>query len=390
MPRDKNYPGYIEKRGPSHRIELCVDGEYHRKTLSHSTREEAEAEARRWYDELRQRSGLGLPGPAPFSDLLARYKAAKLPDLAPNTRRTYGYSLDAAETYFVNSAGDPPAHTIRPGHVQGFLEWRRTHSPDGSGRKKPLSPRSLAKDRATLHAVFAYGETLEIVDANPVAKTDPPKGDGREPLILDADQYERLLAHCERGKSDPLGPMLRFYVLLLGETGMRCESEALWLRWEDVDAEAGFIHVETVRKGRRTKSGKSRMVPMTPRLRKAYREHMAAHRMKAYGTPPERPKWVFHHPVERRRAKAGERIGSLRRGFNAALKRAELPEDLNQHDLRHRRVTTWLQEGKPAHLVQKAMGHSDLRTTMGYEHLVAEDLRALVEPEEEALRELAR
>ncbi|MFC1661332.1 tyrosine-type recombinase/integrase, partial [Gemmatimonadota bacterium] len=75
----------------------------------------------------------------------------------------------------------------------------------------------------------------------------------------------------------------------------------------------------------------------------------------------------------------GDRIGSFRNGFNAAAKRAGLPSDLVQHDLRHRRVTKWLAEGKPAHIVQKAMGHSDLRTTLHYEHLVPEDLLCLVE-----------
>lgn len=80
----------------------------------------------------------------------------------------------------------------------------------------------------------------------------------------------------------------------------------------------------------------------------------------------------------------------MRGAFAGAVKRAELPEDLNQHDLRHRRVTTWLAAGKSPVLVQKAMGHSDLQTTMKYTHLVSDDLLALVEdPEERALRELA-
>ncbi len=52
-----------------------------------------------------------------------------------------------------------------------------------------------------------------------------------------------------------------------------------------------------------------------------------------------------------------------------------------QHDLRHRRVTTWLAEGKnPVH-VKEALGHADLRTTMGYTHLVRERLHSLVESE---------
>ena len=46
--------------------------------------------------------------------------------------------------------------------------------------------------------------------------------------------------------------MLHTYVLTLGETGVRCDSEALWLRWEDIDFERGLLTVESVRKGRIT------------------------------------------------------------------------------------------------------------------------------------------
>ena len=80
----------------------------------------------------------------------------------------------------------------------------------------------------------------------------------------------------------------------------------------------------------------------------------------------------------KRNSVAGRRISSLRGAFNAAVKRAGLPTDLVQHDLRHRRATTWLQQGKPMHLVQKALGHSTIQVTERYSHLVAEDLRALV------------
>jgi hypothetical protein len=63
----------------------------------------------------------------------------------------------------------------------------------------------------------------------------------------------------------------------------------------------------------------------------------------------------------------------MRGAFEGAVARAELPRELNQHDLRHRRVTTWLAAGKSPVLVQKAMGHADLQTTMRYTHLVSED-----------------
>lgn len=43
---------------------------------------------------------------------------------------------------------------------------------------------------------------------------------------------------------------------------------------------------------------------------------------------------------------------------------------------KHRRATTWLHDGKSPVLVRRAMGHSDLATTMGYAHLVDDDLLA--------------
>lgn len=81
--------------------------------------------------------------------------------------------------------------------------------------------------------------------------------------------------------------------------------------------------------------------------------------------------------------KAGQRIGSLRRALMAAAGRAKLPGGWVPHDLRHRRVTTWLAEGaNPVH-VKEAVGHADLKTTMGYTHLAREHRRSLVENQEE-------
>jgi integrase len=119
-------------------------------------------------------------------------------------------------------------------------------------------------------------------------------------------------------------------------------------------------------------------VPITPRLAKAFRDHMASYRLRTYDGA--RTEWVFHHEIKRRHAKAGERIASLRRAFEGAVKRAELPADLVQHDLRHRRVTVWMAEGRPAQKIQKAMGHSHIKTTLLYEHMVDDDLLELVEP----------
>jgi integrase len=92
-----------------------------------------------------------------------------------------------------------------------------------------------------------------------------------------------------------------------------------------------------------------------------------------------RTPWIFHHPLARRNHQPGERLGSLRNSFKAAAKRAKLPPEFRQHDLRHRRVTTWLAEGHGTALVQEAMGHSSPQVTQRYTHLQPVHLQALVE-----------
>lgn len=96
------------------------------------------------------------------------------------------------------------------------------------------------------------------------------------------------------------------------------------------------------------------------------------------GQGPNHHRVVFHHLHRGRRYQPGERIGNLLHSFQNAAERAKLPADLRPYDLRHTRITKWVGAGHNLALVQKAAGHSTVRTTMGYVHLVDDDLSALV------------
>ncbi len=162
----------------------------------------------------------------------------------------------------------------------------------------------------------------------------------------------------------------------------------LWIQWDDVDLDGGFLKIVTGRNGHRTKGGKSRWVPISPRLRVALREHSLRYRAAKYDG--QLSPWVFHHTKTRRHHKTGKRIRSLYSAFKAAAERAKLPPEFVQHDLRHRRVTKWLAAESSAVLLKKAVGHADLRTTMAYTHLAREHLHGLVdEPHPEETRNRA-
>lgn len=371
MPRAKRAPGHIERRGNSFRITLCVDGKLHRFTARTDDRRVAEDAARLRYAELEKHSERvrdGLPVARRFSDLVAHVEREVLPAVSAGTRRSYGDSLKPLRAYFLDTRGDPELARIRAADIMAYLSWRRVHRL--GKRTETVHNRTLAKDRAVLHRLFALAERMEWRDGNPVAATDAPKSDPHPYCILTDKQYEALVAACA-------DPMLRAYVLVLGETGLRCESEALWLQWEDLNFDNGFVAVRSGRDDHRTKSGRTRMVPMTPVLRQALVEHRLRYQAARYDGKAS--PWVFHHLRTQARQHAGERIGSLRYAFHVAAGRAKLPKELRQHDLRHRRVTEWLRLGKGAALVREAMGHSSIAVTERYLHLVPSHLTALVD-----------
>lgn len=367
----KGQHGNVERRGKSYRIQLCVAGTVHRFSVRTTDLRVAQAAARQRHAELEHahnRRLEGLPDVVRMSVLLDEFEA-QLASRVAGTRRAYGDSIKPIRKYFVDIAGNLPVDKVRAAHIDAYVDWRRTHRL--AGRRKtdggPLSARSLNKDRSILHRLFAIAERREYCPSNPVKRTERQKGDAHEAVILTQEEYRRLLTASAEN------PTLALFALALGETGMRCESEALHLRWQDVSFETGFITVVSGREGHRTKSGKSRLVPMTPELTSALKAHYAAYRFASQS------QYVFHHTSTKRHHTNGGRIFSLRCAFKNAAKRAKLSTRFRQHDLRHRRVTTWLAEGKSPVLVMQAMGHSRLETTMMYYKYLPEHLRGLVD-----------
>ncbi|MCZ6918294.1 MAG: tyrosine-type recombinase/integrase [Gemmatimonadetes bacterium] len=369
----KDYPGCLDRHGNGYRWRVSVGGTRHVLTLRTSDRKEAVRFVRSKHVELEtdaERDAEGMPGQVTMKALFDQFELEVMPTLSPGGQRSYADSLLPLRIYFVDEGTNQRVDQVKPKHVHGYLTWRRAHRLDG--HEGIVSARTQAKDRSVLHTIFDLAETLGYRDGNPVRHTKKIKSDDRTPVILSAKQYEQLLEAC--GDRE----MLKFYVLVLGETGMRSHSEALWLRWEDVDLEGGFVQVVSGRDGHRTKSGKTRWTPMTPRLAQAMKAHFARYRFVTYGNQPT--PWLFHLTCARRSQPAGARIQSFYRSFKAAAKRAKLSPDFVQHDLRHRRVTTWLAEGQSPVLVKEAVGHANLATTMGYTHLVKEHLRPLASP----------
>ena len=147
---------------------------------------------------------------------------------------------------FVKSIGDCDMRLIEPGPVRQFLE--------GTG---PITPFWLSKYH-TLKAFYLYALAREYCVSCPLQLSIPQMPEAFQPYIYTNRDIERLIdaADARHRHVWLLEPhTVRTLLLLLCGTGLRI-GEALHLKLEDFDAEAGVLTI------RETKFFKSRLVPV--------------------------------------------------------------------------------------------------------------------------------
>lgn len=150
--------------------------------------------------------------------------------------------------------------------------------------------------------------------------------------------------------------MVRFML----EDGLRV-SEVCNLTLADIDMTTCRV---TIRDG---KGGKDRQVWMPDDLRDLVGEWLERRPETADGEPD----WLF---PTRNGTRTDPR--SVRRTVKTYAEKAGIDwfDDVSPHTLRHTFATNLLRETGNIRLVQKALGHSDVSTTMIYTHIVDEEL----------------
>jgi len=60
------------------------------------------------------------------------------------------------------------------------------------------------------------------------------------------------------------------------------------------------------------------------------------------------------------------------------LRKLNFPEKFHYHSLRHSFITNLIKSGVNINYVKEIAGHSEIKTSLGYIHIVTEDLREAV------------
>jgi integrase/recombinase XerD len=173
------------------------------------------------------------------------------------------------------------------------------------------------------------------------------------PLVLTEEETGRLLSEPNQRYYGPHRDYLYMRVML--KAGLRA-SEAVSLQPEHIDLMSGKL---TVREG---KGAKDRTLWIG--------EELLEELQKWTGRRPESD-WLL--PTSK-----GTKVATshLRRSVKRYAKKAEIDDvdRVSPHTLRHTFATRLYRETGKIRMVQKALGHSDLSTTMIYTHVVDEEL----------------
>jgi integrase len=311
------------------------------------TRRQAEAELRRRMEEA---PAAVLPTRATFRQLAEQHlhHLESALDRKPTTLHDYRIIL---RRHLYPAFGDTPLDRLTADAVAAYMATKRR---DG------LSANTVRNQLNLLHAILRRAVRRGQLAVNPVDQIDRPRvvaNRDRRLRFLQSAQLDALLAAIP---PDPLGSTEEPLYLTAAMTGLR-QGELLALRWRDVDFRAGRVRVADSYTRGRLGAPKShsalRSVPMAQRVGAA----LAAHRQRsAYSADDD---LAFAHPHTGNYLDASK----VRKRFQRALKRAELPE-LRFHDLRHTFGTQMAAAGAPLRAIQEWMGHADPATTAIYAH----------------------
>lgn len=305
-------------------------------------------------------------------------QAPKLLDEVRERIRFKHYSIRTEKSYvdwirrFILFHGKRHPRDMGAPEVEAFL----THL---AARKNVAAS---TQNQAFSALLFLYRDVLgQQLDA--VQNVERARKPARLPVVLTGSEVHAVLAH--------LDGMNWLMASLLYGSGLRL-MECVRLRIKDVEFSRGEILVHNGKgaKDRVTMLPEALLDPLAQQVRRTeerHRQDLAAgygavwlpHALaRKYPAAPTEPGWQYVFPASRlsvdprsgitRRHHADEQ--GLQRSVKKAVRRAGLRKPASCHTFRHSFATHLLESGYDIRTVQELLGHSDVRTTMIYTHVL--------------------
>jgi integrase len=314
-------------------------------SLSHFPREkDAWAEVERRY--LKPDAGQNKLGRVTFRELVENYHKKSFNKLGITTQPITAHILD---DYLLPRWGDSFALDIDPDDIEEWLGALALANP------------TREKIRRVMNVVYRRGQKSRILpmtgDGNPVAFVTQSSRSDYKAIIVSPEQAFRMMLELK----DPY----RTLVFLVAVTGLRI-SEALGLKWNDLDYERQTIHLRRVWVGndmidQLKTDGSAAPVPLGELLADGLR---GWHQQTPYAKPED---WIFPSTKLKGITPMSASMMTGAKIRPAAVKvgiRLAEGQRFGFHNFRHSLATFLVSRGKDVKTIQGLLRHAKVTTTL--------------------------
>lgn len=270
----------------------------------------------------------------------------KLSDLIRQWYEEHGITLDDGEKrqkamlFACESMGNPLAHEFSSTMFSVYRKKRLSGEITRTARVQKVSPRTMNLELAYFRAVYNELKRLgHWKKDNPLESLRPFKSEEAELAYLEANEITRLLDECKKSRNPHVFHVAHICLV----TGARWdEAESLSTK-QIRSLKINFI---------KTKGNRNRTVPISQLVYDSIPK-------------PEKP---------------GRYFDSCYSAFRSAVKRSELelPDGQLSHVLRHTFASHFMMNGGNILVLQRILGHTDIKMTMRYAHFAPEHLEDAV------------
>lgn len=174
------------------------------------------------------------------------------------------------------------------------------------------------------------------------------------PVVMSVDEVERLIAATSNIKH-------RALLMLAYSSGLR-RGEVQQIKPTAIDSSRMLVRVE------QGKGKKDRYTILSPKALETLRIYFRLERPKMYLFEPNGKSGCFL---------ADQTLNTI---VKTSAEKAGITKRISFHTLRHSFATHLLEQGVNVRLLQQFMGHTSLKTTSGYLHLVNVDMAKVISP----------
>jgi integrase len=347
----------IRRKGPNWQVVQNVYQEGRRIQLTRNFATHKAAKAYCANVEPMELRGIGTVRMS-LGDYLTEWLATKQREVEANTYAGYARHLGHLGRCHVTTMS---LDRIAPKDLEAAYRYLQ-EAP--AGRSKPLSPMSIRHIHAVVQNALSDAVRHRLLADNPAEHAKPPRGQSPDVAVPSIEQVEALLIDLAANNPD-----LVDLALTIISTGLR-RSEALGLRWQDVDWSAGRLTVRqvviehagqwSIRHGTKSKAG-ARTIGLAASVIAALRRQQA----RVAETRLKIGRFWRDHDLVFPDHEGGPRApAAITKAFTRASSRAGWPEHSSPvHSLRHAAASHSLAAGVDLATISQRLGHSSPAVT---------------------------